>query len=74
MSEVKPKAKLKEHEVTSSTWKTLEQDLQERLQILRQKNDHSLPLEKTERLRGAIAEIKRILAIADPDIAIEDEF
>lgn len=46
-------------------WITLSRHLSERLDILRRQNDASLAPEQTERLRGRIAQIKDILALAD---------
>lgn len=57
---------LKAEDFRSSTWKRLAQDLQARLEELRELNDAlSLAAERTSAIRGSIAEIKRILALAD---------
>jgi len=49
----------------SPLWLSLARHLQERLNVLRQQNDTSLAPEKTENVRGRIAQIKEILALAD---------
>jgi len=50
----------------SATWKRLTQTLNDRLQELRELNDSpSFGTEKTAHIRGGIAELKRILALAD---------
>ena len=46
-------------------WVTLSRQLQERLLVLRQSNDASLPPEATEKVRGRIAQIKEILSWAE---------
>lgn len=57
---------LKAEDFRSSTWKRLAQDLQDRLEELRELNDAlSLAPERTSAIRGSIAEIKRILALAE---------
>jgi hypothetical protein len=67
------RTKLEEHEIASSTWQKVSEHLENRLEILRLKNESSLPQEQTEKLRGRIAEIKRLLSITIGDIPIEDE-
>lgn len=50
----------------SSTWKRLTQLLEERLQELRELNDNpSFDPIKTSGIRGGIAEVKRILSLAE---------
>lgn len=50
----------------SSTWKRLTQTLNERIQELRELNDStSFGPEKTAQIRGGIAELKKILALAE---------
>jgi len=50
----------------SPTWKRLTHALESRLQELRELNDSaSFGAEQTAAIRGSIAEIKRILALAD---------
>jgi hypothetical protein len=53
-------------EVASALWTRLSAHLNERLQILREKNDNTLDEQQTARIRGEIAEIKRLLATAQP--------
>jgi len=54
------------HDFQTPTWKRLTQFLEERLQALRELNDsQSFGPEKTAAIRGSIAEVKRILALAD---------
>ena len=52
-------------------WLALSRHMNERLAGLRQQNDASLPLEQTEKVRGRIAQIKELLALAEdkPPIA-----
>ena len=48
------------------TWKRLTQTLNDRIQELRELNDSpSFGPEKTAQLRGGIAELKKILALAE---------
>lgn len=53
---------LTDHDRYSGTVKRLKEYYEHRLNVLRSKNDN-MPLEKTERLRGRIAEAKHILSI-----------
>jgi hypothetical protein len=46
-------------------WRRLTTLLEERIEELRQLNDQPLSIEKTSAIRGAIAEIKKILSLAD---------
>ncbi len=57
---------LKPEDFRTNTWKRLTQTLTDRLQELRELNDSpSFGPEKTAQLRGGIAELKKILALAD---------
>lgn len=57
---------LKFEDFRSATWKRLTQTLEERLQELRELNDSpSFDAVKTAGIRGGIAELKRILSLAD---------
>lgn len=47
----------------SQTWLNLKDYCEARLQMLREKNDASIDIEKTERIRGQITEIKMFLEI-----------
>ena len=52
-------------------WLALSRHMNERLAGLRQQNDASLPIEATQQVRGRIAQIKELLALAEdkPPIA-----
>ena len=51
----------------SSPWLKVKQHLEARLAKLRAENDGDLPIEKTAKLRGRIAEVKALMALdADP--------
>jgi hypothetical protein len=54
-------------EVASALWTRLSAHLNERLQVLREKNDNALDEQTTARIRGEIAEIKRLLALGQPE-------
>lgn len=57
---------LKPEDFRSQAWKRLTQTLNERLQELRELNDSpSFDESKTAGIRGGIAELKRILSLAD---------
>ena len=58
---------LDQHDRRSATWRKLETYLLDRQDMLRKQNDVSLPLDKTQKLRGRIAEIRTILDLAGPD-------
>ena len=58
---------LQEHELTGSTWLRIKEHLEERLALLRAKNDASKSIEETEKLRGRIDEVKFMLALAEPE-------
>ena len=59
------KFSLAPHERASPLWKSLERHMQEQLADLRARNDATLTPEKTEHLRGRIAQLKALLALAD---------
>lgn len=48
----------------SPLWRAIEEHLNQRLAHCRTQNDSSQPVEKTEHLRGRIAELKGLLALA----------
>ena len=48
----------------SPLWRALEDHLNQRLAACRAQNDASQPVEKTEHLRGRIAELKGLLVLA----------
>lgn len=57
---------MKYEDFQTPTWKRLTQGLEQRLEELRELNDNqSFGPEKTAAIRGSIAEVKRILALAD---------
>jgi len=56
--------KLEAHERTSPTWQRIERHMIDRLAMLRQQNDASTSPERTENLRGRIAQLKELLAVA----------
>lgn len=58
------KLKLKPQERTDRLWSLIEEDLKAELETLRRKNDADLTPEQTWKLRGRIAQIKDVLAIA----------
>lgn len=64
---------LEQHEWDSPVVKKLRIHLEERLQVLRAKNDASKSVEATEKLRGQIAECKRMLALDQPGPEIESD-
>ena len=49
-------------EKATPLWRKLSRQLDERLATLRQQNDADLTPEQTEKQRGRIAEVKRLLA------------
>jgi hypothetical protein len=57
---------LKNEDFRTQTWKRLSQVVDERIDELRKLNDNtSFGPEKTAVIRGGIAELKKILALAD---------
>lgn len=57
---------MKREDFRSSTWKRLSQHIEERIDELRQLNDNpSFDEKKTAGIRGGIAELKRILSLAE---------
>lgn len=61
-----PESTLKPEDFRTATWRRLTQVLEERLEDLRQSNDQiSLSVERTAAIRGGIAELKRILSLAE---------
>jgi hypothetical protein len=57
--------RLDKHEVMSAVWLKLEAHLTKRLAELRTNNDGDLSPEQTAKLRGRVAAIKEILALAE---------
>jgi hypothetical protein len=62
--------KLSQYESESALWKRIEIELNERLTVLREKNDGNLDPLETSKLRGTIAAYKEIMAWAQPDHSI----
>jgi len=59
----------------SGTWAKIKARLEQRLASLRVQNDGNLTEQQTQRLRGAIQEVKALLAIGDPKpVTPEPEF
>jgi hypothetical protein len=57
---------LKPEDFRTPAWKRLTQVLEERIEDLRQSNDQlSLSVERTAAIRGGIAELKKILSLAE---------
>lgn len=61
------KLRLKPQERTDRVWSLIEQELKGELDTLRRKNDADLTPEQTAKLRGRIAQIKELLAIASEE-------
>lgn len=53
--------KLTQADMVTATWLRIREQLEERLEALRRKNDHALSEIETSRIRGRIAEIKSLL-------------
>ena len=57
---------LKQEDFRTPAWRRLTKVLEERIEDLRQSNDQiSLSVERTAAIRGGIAELKKILSLAD---------
>lgn len=54
-------------ETRSAVWLKLQAHLEERLAVLRSKNDGVLTPDETSLLRGRIAQVKEILALGKPE-------
>ena len=60
--------KLLPHQVDSPLWRSIEKELQVHLENLRAQNDNpNKDADQTAFLRGRIAEVKRLLNIAEPE-------
>jgi len=59
--------KLTAGEIQSALWQKLGAYLEERLDRYRLKNDGNLDHDYTAKLRGRIAELKEMLALAEPE-------
>jgi hypothetical protein len=66
-----------EIDFASATWRALVEIVESRIDELRRKNDGDLSIERTSHLRGGVAELKQLLAIAKKSPATatdEDQF
>lgn len=63
--------KLSESEANSALWLKIKAHLEQRLERHRIRNDGNLPPDATANLRGRIAEAKYLLALDQPNPAIE---
>lgn len=54
-------------ETRSAVWLKLQAHLEERLAVLRAKNDGAIAPDETCHLRGRIAQVKEILALGKPE-------
>lgn len=61
--------KLEPHDKSSPTWQRIERHLIDRLQVLRRQNDATMTTERTEHIRGRIAQLKELLALVNEDPA-----
>lgn len=57
--------RLAPHERTNPLWVGLERHMRQSLADLRALNDTSMPPDRTEHIRGRIAQLKALLALAD---------
>lgn len=57
--------KLEPHDRTNPMWQRIERHMVERLDALRRQNDATTTPERTEHIRGRIAQLKELLALAD---------
>lgn len=55
-----------EHERGSVQWQKIRKYAEERLELLRKRNDADMEERKTARLRGQIRELKNLLALDKP--------
>lgn len=60
------KLKLVREDFFTPTWRRLAAHLGDRLQSLRELNDRHVDIDETSAIRGSIAEIKKLLALAQP--------
>lgn len=68
-------ALLTKEERNSALWAKIKSHLEARVAQLRESNDKSLPIEKTEHIRGRIEEAKRTISIGEPKpvLDVDDE-
>lgn len=68
-----PKHELTLADFHSATWQKMKKHLQSQLESYRKENDGNLDNDKTQRVRGRIAEVKRLLALEDPTPKVMDD-
>lgn len=64
--------KLEKHETQTPLWMKIEEHLKARIETLRRMNDADLDPAKTARIRGRIAEARRLLSLAE-DAPVTDD-
>ena len=57
---------LTQDDLKTPTWRRMRDHVETRIEILRQQNDRHQDAEKTASIRGAIAELKGLLALGNP--------
>lgn len=62
---------LTQNQSDSALWQLISEEMKERLQVLRERNDGNLLQEDTQILRGQIRTFKEILSWADKPVNIE---
>lgn len=67
--------KLNELETQTELWLKLKAHFEARLAELREMNDHTKPMEQTEKLRGRVQECKYFLAMGEPspEVVADDD-
>ena len=53
-------------DIQSATWQKTRAHIQARIDLLRKQNDNDADQESTAKLRGRIAELKKLLGTAEP--------
>ena len=53
-------------DIQSATWQKMRAHIQARIDLLRKQNDNDADQESTAKLRGRIAELKKLLGTAEP--------
>ncbi len=66
--------KLTQQEQLSSAWKKIREHYTQRLLTLRERNDSTIDPAATEKLRGRIAEVKRLLALDNEETSSAEDF
>lgn len=57
---------LKQSDINSQTWKRIKDHVEQRIEMLRRKNDSNLDEIETAKIRGQIAELKFIAELDKP--------